>query len=87
MIKEKEVLDYLLEMSRKYMLCSPIDRDKIENSVRTYLYNLPDELYLKFSNGSASNLCKHGYFESDLNNTIYIFRSMTTHFSSAVMRR
>ena len=72
MIKEKEVLDYLLEMSRKYILCPHRDRNIIENCVRAYLNNLPDELRHKYCNDSASNLCKPGYFESDLNRIIKI---------------
>lgn len=47
-------------------LTQPKRRNIIENNVRSYVNNLPDEIYLEASNGSASGLCSHGFFESDL---------------------
>lgn len=51
-------------------------RDRIEDNVRCYGENLPDELYLGLNQNSGSGLFRHGFVESDLNRSISLLSSM-----------
>lgn len=51
-------------------------RTEIENRVRSYANNMPDELYCTISPDNASGLMAHGFFESDLKKTIRILGEM-----------
>lgn len=71
-----QYLHYLEEQYKLYLLSNRrSDKSRIETSVRSYVKTFPDELYLELNEGSASGLCEHGFFESDLSKCINMLRS------------
>ena len=68
-------LHYLEEQYRMYLLSNKMrDKNRIETSVRSYVKTFPDELYWELNEGSASGLCEHGFFESDMSRCINILK-------------
>lgn len=69
-------LHYLEEQYKMYLLSNNMrDKSRIETSVRSYVKAFSDDLYLELNEGSASGLCEHGFFESDLSKCINMLRN------------
>lgn len=61
-----------------YCSHSKKEKDNIEDLVCNIVNNrhyISDSIYLMASNGSASGLCQHGYFESDILKLIEILKN------------
>lgn len=56
-------------------LTQPKNKSKIESFVRSYLNNIPDDIYIEASNGAASGLCEHGFFEGDLQKVLSVLKN------------
>ncbi len=72
----KSILADLERYRSDYYSSSGRARDRIEDNVRCYGNNLPDELYFEFNQNSANGLFRHGFFESDLDRSISILSRM-----------
>lgn len=73
---DKNIYDYLENKYTEYLLAHrKIDKEKIERDVRDFArYNIPDETYIKLSDGHASGLFEPGFFESDLGRSVQTLR-------------
>lgn len=72
----RSILADLKRYRSDYYSASGRARDRIEDSVRCYGENLPDEIYFELNQNSASGLFRHGFLESDLDRSISFLSGM-----------
>ena len=70
------ILSDLERYRSDYYSASGRARDNIADNIRCYGNNLPDDLYLKLNQNSASGLFSHGFIVSDLDRSISILSGM-----------
>lgn len=80
MIMDKEKLEsiykYLEQKNQEYYLADKSRKEQIEKIVRNYAQTIDREIYLLLNEGAASGLFRHGFFETDLNNSLRIIREI-----------
>ena len=74
--KMKSILADLEKYRSEYYSARGRTRERVEDCVRSYANNLPDELYFKLNPNSASGLFRPGFFESDLDHSIDFLSNM-----------
>lgn len=77
-MNRETILEYYRYFDEKYTEwhTHPKERNSIEQLVRQYAKNLPDEIYCAISPDNATGLMEHGFFESDLKKTISYLKSL-----------
>ena len=80
-MKKLDDLEYIFQyLDNKYgqYLTTPQkrkkERNEIESLVREFANNIDDEIYLELSQGLASGLFEHGFFESDMKRSLQILK-------------
>ena len=71
----RAIYNYLSRQSEQYALTrKSSERDRIEREVFNYAKTLPFELYCELNDGATSGLFRHGHFESDMSNALWILK-------------
>lgn len=77
----EEIYDHLLDIDRKRTLSSNKQaRERIEDYICTYANNcIDDDIFAQMSEGSASGLFAHGYYDFDMEQSLRILKEMSDH--------
>lgn len=63
--------EYLKVKEKEYTSArNKSEKERIERSVRNYAEYIDPDIYLYLNENAASGLFRHGFFESDLNNSL-----------------
>jgi hypothetical protein len=71
------IFQYLDKMYDRYLTTTKkckTERNEIESLVRKFANNIDDGIYLELSQGLASGLFEHGFFESDMKRSLQILK-------------
>jgi len=70
----QSVYNTLSQYWRDYYGSNANTQSRIEDSVRSYANTLPDDLYVKMNQGSASGLFRSSFFQGDLERSLRIIK-------------
>lgn len=69
--KIKGIYEYLEAKRKEFAFArNKSEKERIERSVRNYAEYMDPDIYLYLNENAASGLFRHGFFESDLNNSL-----------------
>lgn len=75
-VKAKEYYDYLDRKYTEWYTSSPKQRSKVQSEIYGTAMHWDDEIYLHLSEGNATGLFEHGFFESDIQRAFRLLKEI-----------